>query len=103
MTGRALYDPRAALQAWRDVGKGLVYGIQHPLEFGKQMLDWDDLSSGHIARWLGNMSTAVLGTIGSGGASEAADAGRGASRLSALRMLSIQLSFLSLHLTLKLR
>lgn len=71
LTGRAVYDPRGALRSWSDVGKGLVYGIRNPLEFGKALINWQDLKSGNIARWLGGIAPAIIGAAASGGGSTA--------------------------------
>jgi hypothetical protein len=72
---------------WSDLGKGLEYGITHPVEFGKEILNLQALHDRGFAYWLGNLAPAAAATVLSGGAAatvrgaEAADAVVGASRL----------------------
>jgi len=70
---RLLEDPKAYLHDLAGVGKGLAYGATHPLEFGKTLIDYNDLKSGNYARWLGNLTPAVAATILSGGSSDIAE------------------------------
>lgn len=83
LTGRALYDPRGALRSWSDVGRGLAYGVSHPGQFLGALVDWNDLKSGNIAHWLGNIAPAVAGAVISSGATTVADGGAAAAEAGA--------------------
>lgn len=52
---------------WSQLGKGLAHGATHPLDFGKAMLDWEDLSQGHYAHWAGGLAPSVAGAFATGG------------------------------------
>ena len=45
-----LVDPEGSEKAANELVSGLNYGIQHPLEFGKALIDWKDLTGGHPGR-----------------------------------------------------
>ena len=68
--------------SWGDLGHGLAYGVTHPLEFGKAILNLDALDERGLAYWLGNLAPAAAATILSGGGAAALRGARGASALS---------------------
>jgi hypothetical protein len=76
-----LADPLTAPQELMMLARGLAYGVTHPLAFGKALLDWQDLSSGNIAHWLGQLAPAVVAAFFTGGASEVADGAEGLTAL----------------------
>jgi hypothetical protein len=53
---------------WGDLGHGLAYGVTHPLEFGRAVLNLDALEERGLAYWLGNLAPAAAATVLSGGA-----------------------------------
>ncbi len=57
---------------WSDLGHGLAYGVTHPLEFGKAILNLDALHERGLSYWLGNLAPAAAATLLSGGAAAAA-------------------------------
>lgn len=65
-----LADPLTAPEELRQLAAGISYAVGHPGEFGKALLDWNDLSSGNIARWLGNLTPAVAAAFLTGGAGD---------------------------------
>jgi hypothetical protein len=60
---------------WVDLGKGLAYGVTHPVEFGKALINLDALQQRGVAYWLGNLAPAVAATLLSGGAAAAVRGG----------------------------
>ena len=56
---------------WSDLGKGLAYGVTHPVEFGEEMIDLQALHDQGFAYWLGNIAPAAAATVLSGGAAGA--------------------------------
>ncbi len=63
---------------WADLGHGLAYGVTHPVEFGKALINLDALQQRGVAYWLGNLAPAVAATVLSGGAAAAARGAEGA-------------------------
>jgi hypothetical protein len=55
-------------EAWGDLGHGLAYGVTHPVEFGKALVNLDALQERGVSYWLGNLAPAVAATLLSGGA-----------------------------------
>jgi hypothetical protein len=53
---------------WADLAHGLAYGVTHPVEFGKALVNLDALQQRGFAYWLGNLTPAVAATLLSGGA-----------------------------------
>ena len=74
-------DPQAWASDVADVGRGIVYGIQHPVEFGKAILDWETWQT-NPARALGRLVPDLVATVASGGAGAAVRGTRGLSSLS---------------------
>jgi hypothetical protein len=81
---RAAIDPDGFFRDAREFGEGTWYGITHPKELGKALIDWPDLTGGHpgkaIGQWLPDIALALL-TGGLGSAADgSAEAARGLSR-----------------------
>jgi hypothetical protein len=57
--------------SWEQLGKGLEYAAEHPLEFGKAVINLDALEKRGVAYWLGNLAPAAIATVMSGGGAAA--------------------------------
>ena len=55
-------------QNWANLWGGLEHGFTHPLDFGKALIDWQDLSHGNVARWLGALVPTAAAAFFTGGA-----------------------------------
>lgn len=80
----ALIDPESFVEHGAGLVQGLVYGVQHPKEFAKAVLDWDTWKE-NPARALGHLVPDLLLTLATAGAGAA---GRGARGLGAVGDLS---------------
>lgn len=69
----AIQDPQNWLQTVQGVGKGLLNDVEHPDDFLKQLVDWNDWTGGHPARAVGQLLPNVLLAIFTGGGGAAAD------------------------------
>lgn len=69
-------DPGGWASDLADVGRGLAYGVQHPVEFGKAVLDWETWQT-NPARALGRLVPDLVATVASGGAGAAVRGTRG--------------------------
>lgn len=77
---------------WSALGKGLAHGFTHPLDFGKAIIDWQDLSQGHYGHWAGELVPSVAAAFFTGGA---AGAVKGADALSGVSKAGKALSDMS--------
>ena len=68
--GYAFVDPKGFLDHIEDLGSGLVYGVQHPKELGKALLDWDTWAE-DPARALGHLLPDVVLAVATAGTGEA--------------------------------
>ena len=75
-----LIDPEGFVENAVGLGQGLWYGIQHPVEFGKALLDWDTWAE-NPARALGHLVPDLLLALATGGAGTAAVRGARAARV----------------------
>lgn len=55
-------------QNWANLWGGLEHGVTHPLDFGKALIDWQDLADGNYAHWAGALLPTAAATFFSGGA-----------------------------------
>jgi hypothetical protein len=55
-------------QQWVDLGKGLEYGVTHPVTFGEELINLQALHDRGFAYWLGNLAPAAAAVMLSGGA-----------------------------------
>jgi hypothetical protein len=53
---------------WSDLGHGLAFGVTHPVEMGKALVNLDALHERGFAYWIGNLAPAAAATVLSGGA-----------------------------------
>ena len=75
---RRMVDPVGYSQTMTGLVKGLWYGVTHPVEFGKAVIDWDTWKRDPM-RALGHLVPDFLGTLFSGGGvliTKVDDAGR---------------------------
>src|SRR5918996_1198734 len=66
----ALLDNDSFQEEWGNVGAAAEFAWNHPGEFGKAVINWEDLAAGRYGEWLGN--------LGPDAALAAATAGAGA-------------------------
>jgi hypothetical protein len=93
---RATIDPDGFSRDARAFGKATWYGITHPAELGKALIDWNDLTGGHpgkaVGQWLPDIAlaffTAGVGTAADGGIEAARDLSRVEKAAEAARDLS---------------
>jgi hypothetical protein len=65
-------------QHWKDLGHGLAYGVTHPVEFGKAVINLDALHERGFSYWIGNLAPAAAATLLSGGAAAGVRGAEGA-------------------------
>jgi hypothetical protein len=66
----ALTDPEGFVKNLEDLGQGLAYGVEHPKEFGKAVLDWDTWAH-DPARALGHLVPDLVLALATAGTGEA--------------------------------
>jgi hypothetical protein len=72
---RALLDPDGYVSDIADMGRGIAFGVTHPVEFGKAVANWD-MWMENPARALGQLVPDLVITIATAGGGGAATAGR---------------------------
>jgi hypothetical protein len=78
-----ILDRDSSEQAWSDMERTVEFARENPGEFGKAVINWDDLSHGRYGEWLGNLApdaalaffTAGSGTVATRGVRAADTAG----------------------------
>jgi hypothetical protein len=70
-----LMHPDQLLDKYKQLGTAGKYAFEHPGEFGKQLINWEDLSHGRYGEWAGNLVPDLLLAIGTGGAGTAVSRG----------------------------
>ncbi|MEU5860381.1 hypothetical protein ABZ815_04375 [Nonomuraea sp. NPDC047529] len=70
-TVRLVVDPAGWAQDLEDLGSGLAHGVQHPIELGKALLDWDTWAT-NPDRAFGRLVPDMLMAAASAGSSGAA-------------------------------
>jgi hypothetical protein len=75
----AFLDPAGFVRNLEDLGTGLVYGVQHPKELGKALLDWDTWAE-DPARALGHLVPDLVLAVATAGTGEAGVAAGRAAR-----------------------
>jgi hypothetical protein len=63
-----LMHPGQLLHRYEQLGQAGKFAFQHPGEFGKQLINWDDLSHGRYGHWLGNLLPDAALAVATGGA-----------------------------------
>ena len=61
-------DPGAMIDRYEQLGDTAVYAYENPDEFGKALINWEDLEAGRYGEWLGNLAPDALLAIGTAGA-----------------------------------
>ncbi len=75
----ALFNNDSFKQEWQNVGRAGEYAWHNPGEFGKAVVNWEDLSEGRYGEWLGNLAPDAVLAFGTAGAGTVASRGlRGA-------------------------
>ena len=70
--GRLLFDQAGWTHDVGALGRGFVYGAQHPLDFGKALVDWETWQTSP-ARAVGHLAPNVLLWLAAGGVSTVAE------------------------------
>jgi Pertussis toxin, subunit 1 len=79
-----LVDPEGSAKAADNLVHGLDYAVHNPLEVGKALIDWKDLTGGHPGRALGQLLPNIALAVATGGGGAAAEGAESANALSAL-------------------
>lgn len=53
---------------WSNLGRGIAYGVTHPLDFGKAAIGWEHLAKGEYSYWAGNLVPGAAAAFFTGGA-----------------------------------
>ncbi|MGH3390072.1 MAG: hypothetical protein ACRDOO_14480 [Actinomadura sp.] len=70
---RIMIDPVGYFEYTTSMGLGLVYGVEHPIEFAKAAIDWETLKTDPV-RWLGHLGPGLILGAATGGSGTAATA-----------------------------
>jgi hypothetical protein len=62
-----LMHPGQLLHRYEQLGQTGEFAFQHPGEFGKALINWDDLSHGRYGHWLGNLLPDAALAVATGG------------------------------------
>src|SRR5262245_49464888 len=81
-----LADPGGLLERYKQLGETGKYAVENPGEFGKALINWEDIEAGRYGEWLGNLGPDALLAIGTAGAGTVAS--RGAKTAKAVDKLS---------------
>jgi hypothetical protein len=58
-------------EQWSGMGKAAQFAWEHPGEFGKAVVNYEDLAEGRYGEWLGNLGPDALVAVATGGAGTA--------------------------------
>jgi colicin import membrane protein len=67
-----LMNPGEAIERYKQLGETAQYAWENPGEFGKALINWEDLENGRYGEWAGNLVPDALLAIGTAGAGTAA-------------------------------
>jgi uncharacterized protein YukE len=70
----ALIDRDSFEEEWRNVGDAAEFAWNHPGEFGKAVINWEDLANGRYGEWLGNLGPDAVVAVATAGTGTAATA-----------------------------
>lgn len=76
---RMATDPMGWVRDVKGIGEGLVWGASHPVEFGKEILDWETWKE-NPARAAGRLAPEIALTLATAGAGAGAKAGSAAKK-----------------------
>jgi hypothetical protein len=51
---------------WRQLEQGVAFGVEHPAEFGKTLVNLDALHKRGVAYWIGTLAPAAIGMVAGG-------------------------------------
>lgn len=68
----AIISPETFEEQWKENGDIAKAAYEHPGEFGKALINWDDLSNGNYGHWLGGLAPDAVAALATGGAGAAA-------------------------------
>src|SRR5918992_1012862 len=68
-------DPGAMIDRYRQVGEAGVFAWNNPGEFGKALINYEDLEAGRYGEWAGNLLPDAILAVATGGAGAAATRG----------------------------
>lgn len=71
----ALLNTDSFKQEWQNMGRAGQFAWDNPGEFGKALVNWEDLSEGRYSEWLGNLAPDAILALGTAGAGTAASRG----------------------------
>ena len=63
-----LMNPGEAIERYKQLGETAQYAWENPGEFGKALINWEDLENGRYGEWAGNLVPDALLAIGTAGA-----------------------------------
>jgi scabin-like protein len=78
-------DPEGQQREYEMLGQGAKFAWEHPGEFAKAMVDWDDIANGHPGRAFGQMLPNIVLTVATAGGGAAA---KGATTVNAVSKMS---------------
>ena len=61
-------DPGAMIDRYKQLGETGQYAYENPGEFGKAMINWEDIEAGRYGEWLGNLGPDAVLAVATGGA-----------------------------------
>ena len=64
-------DPGAMIDRYKLLGETGKYAYENPGEFGKALINYEDLAAGRYGEWLGNLAPDAVAAIATGGAGAA--------------------------------
>jgi hypothetical protein len=75
-----LMNPERTLERYQQLAGAGRFAVENPGEFGKLLINWEDLEAGRYGEWAGNLVPDALLAIGTAGAGTAAARGTRAAR-----------------------
>ena len=63
-----LMNPGDAIERYKQLGETAEYAWENPGEFGKALINWEDLENGRYGEWAGNLVPDALLAVGTAGA-----------------------------------
>jgi hypothetical protein len=68
-------DPGAMIDRYQQLGQAGKYAWENPGEFGKALINWEDLEAGRYGEWAGNLVPDAIAAVATGGAGAAVTRG----------------------------
>ena len=67
-----LMNPGRTIERYQQLGQAGQFAWEHPDEFGKQLINYEDLAAGRYGEWAGNLAPDIVLAVTTGGAGTAA-------------------------------